>query len=36
MMILFVVLYRLAEGLLEKIGPLFLIDDRSVGGLGLG
>jgi PAT family beta-lactamase induction signal transducer AmpG len=35
MMILFVVLYRLAEGLLEKIGPLFLIDDRSVGGLGL-
>ncbi|MEX0330062.1 MAG: MFS transporter [Puniceicoccaceae bacterium] len=35
LMLLFVVLYRLAEGLLEKIGPLFLIDERAVGGLGL-
>jgi len=35
LMILFVVFYRLAEGLLEKIGPLFLIDGREVGGLGL-
>ena len=35
MMLLFVVFYRLAEGLLEKIGPLFLIDGREVGGLGL-
>ena len=34
-MLLFVVFYRLAEGLLEKIGPLFLIDDRTIGGLGL-
>jgi PAT family beta-lactamase induction signal transducer AmpG len=35
LMMMFVVFYRLAEGLLEKIGPLFLIDGRDVGGLGL-
>lgn len=35
LMITFVVLYRMAEGLLEKIGPLFLIDKRELGGLGL-
>jgi len=35
LMMMFVVFYRLAEGLLEKIGPLFLIDERAVGGLGL-
>ncbi len=34
-MLLFVVFYRLAEGLLEKIGPLFLIDAHDAGGLGL-
>ena len=27
--------YRFAEGFIEKIGPLFLLDPRSVGGLGL-
>jgi len=35
MMLLFVLLYRLAEGLLEKMGPLFLIDKMAAGGLGL-
>lgn len=35
MMLLFVLFYRLAEGLLEKMGPLFLIDKRDAGGLGL-
>jgi len=35
MMLAYVVLCRLAEGLLEKIGPLFLIDEAGVGGLGL-
>jgi PAT family beta-lactamase induction signal transducer AmpG len=35
MMLLFVVFYRLAEGLLEKMGPLFLIDSVETGGLGL-
>lgn len=35
MMLLFVIFYRLAEGLLEKMTPLFLIDAREVGGLGL-
>jgi len=35
LMLLFVIFYRLAEGLLEKMGPLFLIDGRDVGGLGL-
>ena len=27
--------YRFGEGLIEKIGPLFLLDPRAVGGLGL-
>jgi MFS transporter, PAT family, beta-lactamase induction signal transducer AmpG len=27
--------YRFGEGLIEKIGPLFLLDRRAVGGLGL-
>lgn len=35
MMLLFVIFYRLGEGLLEKMGPLFLIDGREAGGLGL-
>lgn len=35
LMLLFVLFYRLAEGLLEKIGPLFLIDGSEVGGLAL-
>jgi PAT family beta-lactamase induction signal transducer AmpG len=34
--ILFVVLFRFAEGQLVKIVPLFLKDARAVGGLGLG
>ncbi len=33
--ILFVVLYRFAEGLVIKIAPLFLRSSREVGGLGL-
>jgi MFS transporter, PAT family, beta-lactamase induction signal transducer AmpG len=35
MMIAVVFFYRFGEGFIEKIGPLFLIDKRSVGGLGL-
>jgi len=35
LMLAYVLLYRLGEGLLEKMGPLFLIDARDVGGLGL-
>jgi len=35
MMITAVFFYRFAEGFIEKIGPLFLLDPRSVGGLGL-
>jgi len=35
LMLLFVLFYRLAEGLLEKMGPLFLIDSAQAGGLGL-
>jgi PAT family beta-lactamase induction signal transducer AmpG len=34
-MIVFVVLYRSGEGFLEKIGPLFIMDGRASGGLGL-
>ena len=33
--IVFIILYRLAEGFVMKIVPLFLKADRSVGGLGL-
>jgi PAT family beta-lactamase induction signal transducer AmpG len=35
MMIGVVLCYRLGEGLIEKIGPLFMLDGRGVGGLGL-
>jgi MFS transporter, PAT family, beta-lactamase induction signal transducer AmpG len=35
MMIAAVFFYRFGEGFIEKIGPLFLMDPRSVGGLGL-
>jgi len=34
-MIAVVYFYRFGEGLIEKIGPLFLLDPRAVGGLGL-
>jgi PAT family beta-lactamase induction signal transducer AmpG len=34
-MIAVVYFYRFGEGLIEKIGPLFLLDPRTVGGLGL-
>jgi PAT family beta-lactamase induction signal transducer AmpG len=34
-MIAFAFFYRLGMGLLDKIGPLFMIDDRARGGLGL-
>lgn len=35
MMLLVVFFYRFGEGLIEKIGPLFMLDKRDVGGLGL-
>jgi PAT family beta-lactamase induction signal transducer AmpG len=35
MMIATVFFYRFAEGFIEKIGPLFLMDKRADGGLGL-
>src|SRR5438093_1007911 len=35
MMIALAYFYRFGEGLIEKIGPLFLLDARSAGGLGL-
>jgi PAT family beta-lactamase induction signal transducer AmpG len=35
MMITAVFFYRFAEGFIEKIGPLFLMDKRTDGGLGL-
>jgi PAT family beta-lactamase induction signal transducer AmpG len=35
MMIIAVFFYRFAEGFIEKIGPLFLMDKRAIGGLGL-
>lgn len=35
MMLLVVFFYRFGEGLIEKIGPLFMLDKREVGGLGL-
>lgn len=34
-MIAAVFFYRFGEGFIEKIGPLFLLDQRSVGGLGV-
>jgi PAT family beta-lactamase induction signal transducer AmpG len=35
MMLFVVFMYRFGEGFIEKFGPLFLIDDRAHGGLGL-
>jgi PAT family beta-lactamase induction signal transducer AmpG len=35
MMLAVIFLYRFGEGFIEKFGPLFLLDPRSVGGLGL-
>lgn len=35
LMISFIVLYRSGEGFLEKIGPLFMMDDGAAGGLAL-
>jgi PAT family beta-lactamase induction signal transducer AmpG len=35
MAILFIVLFRAGEGQIQAVGPLFLRDPRSVGGLGL-
>ena len=35
MMLVVVFFYRFGEGFIEKFGPLFLLDPRSVGGLGL-
>jgi MFS transporter, PAT family, beta-lactamase induction signal transducer AmpG len=35
-MIAFAFFYRFGEGFIDKIGPLFLLDARSAGGLGLG
>jgi PAT family beta-lactamase induction signal transducer AmpG len=35
LLLLFIVLYRAGEGQVVKIGPLFLVDKRIVGGLGL-
>lgn len=34
-MLAVVFFYRLGEGFIEKMGPLFLMDDRSAGGLGM-
>ncbi len=34
-MLLVIFFYRFGEGFIEKMGPLFLMDSRSVGGLGL-
>ena len=34
-MVSFILLYRIGEGFLEKLGPLFLLDGREAGGLGL-
>ena len=35
LMIAFAFFYRTGYGLIDKMGPLFMIDDRSLGGLGL-
>lgn len=35
LMIAFILFYRVGEGFLEKLGPLFLIDARETGGLGM-
>ena len=36
MMLVVIFFYRFGEGFIEKFGPLFLLDPRSAGGLGLG
>ncbi len=36
LMIAFAFLFRTSQGFLDKIGPLFMIDGRETGGLGLG
>ena len=36
MMLAVVFFYRFAEGFIERFGPLFMLDPRSAGGLGLG
>ncbi|MDM4765188.1 MFS transporter [Pelomonas sp. SE-A7] len=36
MMLAVIFFYRFGEGFIEKFGPLFLLDDRTAGGLGLG
>jgi PAT family beta-lactamase induction signal transducer AmpG len=35
MMLAVIFFYRFGEGFIEKFGPLFLLDERGVGGLGL-
>lgn len=35
LMLSFAFLYRFGQGLLDKIGPLFMMNDRAAGGLGL-
>jgi len=35
MMLAFAYLYRFGQGLLDKVGPLFMMNDRANGGLGL-
>jgi MFS transporter, PAT family, beta-lactamase induction signal transducer AmpG len=35
LMLFVVFFYRFGEGFIEKFGPLFLLDDRAVGGIGL-
>ena len=35
MMLAVIFFYRFGEGFIEKFGPLFLLDDRATGGLGL-
>jgi PAT family beta-lactamase induction signal transducer AmpG len=36
MMLAVIFFYRFGEGFIEKFGPLFMLDPRSAGGLGLG
>jgi MFS transporter, PAT family, beta-lactamase induction signal transducer AmpG len=35
LLLVFILLYRVGEGQVVRIGPLFLVDQRSAGGLGL-
>lgn len=34
-MLSFAFLYRFGQGLLDKVGPLFMTNEREAGGLGL-